>query len=239
MSNGNPECQDGVSLVCDTVSQTLVESPDLKKEKPKRLTVTKKFFMRMDREGRYKDFRARMREMKKENGKGWGQNQWVVMKEFGYAGPESEHKLHAQWEASEAAKIEQVVQEKVDTIVEKVVATRTFEEALSTLPLKADTQIENDWILAHPAMARKARQKNNLEPILISADDILTADHGPAPSRAAAIKLQHWANKPDELYKALTGAVKKTADGKDADKDESADEVEDFSDIDRILKEMG
>lgn len=203
----------------------------------KKLTARAKFLGRIKRAGKLKELNNRVREMKNENGKTWNVNLWAACREFGYIGPENEHKLHAEYEAQMKAEQDAVIQEKVDAVVQQIQSAKTFEEALTKLPVSAEAKAENDWILAHPAMARKARQKNNLEPVLITAADILEANHGPAPSRAAAIKLQHWANKPDEIFKALTGSVKKAPDS--VDRPEEVAEVEDLAEIDRLLKEVG
>ena len=63
-------------------------------------------------------------------------------------------------------------------------------------------------------MIRRSQQKNNLTDVLITANDILYPPHGQAPSRAAVIALQHWANFPQQFYKELLGEqIKHIEDG--------------------------
>jgi len=77
----------------------------------------------------------------------------------------------------------------------------SFAEAVATLPLEATPAIELSWIRSHPAMARQERNPNRGEPILLTADDILSPANGKAPSRSAAHELQHWVNSPEEFWK--------------------------------------
>lgn len=249
MSSGNPS-----EVVAESASAMIppeqpaepkVYATSIKEHFGKRregLSVMEKFRLRLEREGRLKQFKDRVKELNSQpnpaTGKKWGysQTKWVAAREMGYTIPELEHRLHQEWEAAEKAKQKQEVAEE---LVGDWKDAETFEEALRTLPVRASEQVETDWILGHQAMTRKARSRNNLDPVLITSYDILDADHGPCPSRAAAIKLQHWANKPDELYKALTGAVKKGSDTNDGTRDSESDSDPGKAEIERFLKEVG
>lgn len=113
--------------------------------------------------------------------------------------------------------------------------SRTFDMALKELPIKADPQIENDWVMAHPAIARKSRNEDQSKRVIITGDDILHADHGPCPSRAAANKLQYWANNPQKAFEALTMPMKK-GDGGEGGRDGDVVEDVELAEVERLLK---
>jgi hypothetical protein len=118
----------------------------------------------------------------------------------------------------------------------KAGSCQSFDNALKLLPVRADPQAENEWILAHPAIARKSRLTDNTKPIVINGHDLLNADHGRCPSRAAANKLQYWANKPEKVFEALTSPVKKGGGDVGPDAEEVSDE--NLFEVERLLKEV-
>jgi hypothetical protein len=145
-------------------------------------------------------------------------------KQCGYKDADYEKALYAQYmEARDFAARES------GHLADGAVST-TFDRALNDLPSKADPQIENDWVMAHVAMARKSRNEDQDKPVIITGHDILKADHGPCPSRSAAIKLQYWANEPKKAFEALTNPMKKPAEGREGDSeavvDDGIDELE-------------
>lgn len=118
----------------------------------------------------------------------------------------------------------------------RVASARTFDEALKLLPVKADPQVENDWVMAHPAIARKSRMEDQSQRVIINGTDLLEADHGPCPSRAAANKLQYWSNKPEKAFEALTMPMKRP-DGGDSRDGEVVEDME-LAEVQRLLKEV-
>ena len=194
----------------------------------KKMDVRAKFQERMKREGREAEWLAVMKSVRTETGLKFGQAIWEAMKRMGYQGADVENRLYNEYLDAQKAKEDADLREKLGLI------NQEFEEALKTLPQRADYQAENDWILAHVAMTRRSILPPG-QPVRITASDILHADHGPCPSRAAGIKLQHWANKPDEVYKNLAGVVKKPAGDGETTKEEYD---EDLAEVERLLKEV-
>lgn len=77
-----------------------------------------------------------------------------------------------------------------------------FAEALDMIENQTKATFEDDmqWVYCHPAMGRSAVSFDPTKPILITADDILNPGHGEAPSRGAAMLLQHNVNNPKEFF---------------------------------------
>lgn len=198
-------------------------------------TPRKLFGERLEREGRKQEWFRRIKEIQQETGKDWKNSSWVAMREMGYKGPKDER-------AREAARLEEIelaAEERAKKRIEKENAiegevVRCFDEVLCGLPDKA-SDVENlAWVKAHPAMSRLDRQVDKTKPIIISADELLSPPHGPAPSKAAANALQHFANRPGEFYKQILQEQKKQGGGKET----SAPEEQDINldEVERMLK---
>jgi hypothetical protein len=56
------------------------------------------------------------------------------------------------------------------------------------------------------------RSRDKCQPVIVTAEDILYADHGQAPSRSAVNQLIHWANRPAKFYEQLLAEHKKRPD---------------------------
>jgi hypothetical protein len=157
----------------------------------------------MRREGRGKEWAATVRQVTRETGKKYGQASWEAMRRMGYEGPKRERQLHEEFlRDGQRTKLQQ----QVDREREEIEADRRnedFEQAVRLLPDNAPISAELDWIGAHPAMSRKARQQDTGKDILIGPEDILFAPHGRAPSKAAVVALQHWGNHPEQFYRKL------------------------------------
>ena len=112
----------------------------------------------------------------------------------------------------------------------------TFEEAVSQLPPFCDDADEIDWIRAHPAMARKARQSalGEAGSVVITADDILNANHGPAPSQSTAYALQHWSNRPEKFYERVLQDQQKGIDN-ERKREEEVEELDDLEYLDGLI----
>jgi hypothetical protein len=200
-------------------------------------SVCKLFAQRMAREGRTQQWQDAVASAQAESGKGFGAIKWSVMKSLGYESPERERELHAAWLAGEQAKTDDAAATIAQAQASVAECDSSFEAALATLPLKADRQGENDWILSHLALTRRARSENKDEPVRLTADDILKSSHGPAPSRAAAIRLQLFVDNPDELSKALTAPVKKD-DGIDSGRDSEFVKDDGIGEVERLLDQV-
>ncbi len=115
-------------------------------------------------------------------------------------------------------------------------AKANYDKAIASLPDRASAAAEIDWIRNHEAMTRLDRIEDRTKAtrIIITADDITKAQHGPAPSRAAVNELQHWCNRPEDFYKMILTEKKKQSAGAQSDilGPESAPEIKD---IDAIL----
>lgn len=200
------------------------------------------FMERIKREGREKDFYARMKRVREERiaeglpvDKMWGTMASKVMREMGFTTCREELARKEQYEhQAQLSRMQSQIKAEREAIREER-KIENFEEAVRSLPVDAPDAAEIAWIRSHPAMSRKARAKSNVEPVEITAEDVLTAPHGPAPSQAAVYALQHWANHPLEFYKQLLGEQKKRAEAGERDgevADEGLDEVE------RLLREV-
>lgn len=127
----------------------------------------------------------------------------AAMKQCGFEDAAKEKALYRQWKE---------YTERIKPAQEAGATAKTFDEAHKTLPTSADTQVENEWVRAHPAMARKSRLDDQSKRVIITGSDLLNAHHGPCPSKGAANKLQYWANKPEKFYEAQTHPMKKGDD---------------------------
>lgn len=161
------------------------------------------FLERMRRAGREKEWYVRVKQVMADQNIRYGAAQPIAMKQMGFENWEAEVKLHEEYLLS-LRSTTRVMQEEIREEKKQ----ENFEEVLAGLPNNADPKTEIDWISAHPAMLRKNRQKDATKQILITADDLLTTAAGPAPSKAAIAKLQHWANAPHEFFKNYTGDKK-------------------------------
>lgn len=211
--------------------------PSPQKSSAKPVHPRKLFYQRMEREGRSKKFQARVKEIQTLTGKLWGQARDMVMKEpeWGYSA-KTERKLHEEYLANLHKTSAQQEMDKIRDEIREERKLENFEDALASIPAAtASRQVEIDWIRAHPAMTRKDRQSDKTKPVLIDANDILYAKHGPAPSRAAVQALQHWVNLPHEFHKQLLAEYKKSVEEQQA-REAVADTG--LSEIERLLKEV-
>lgn len=181
-------------------------------------TPNKLFVERMEREGRGKELRARIKALM-EDGLYWSQAQRQANKEFGYVGAKEERALAAEYEVSKRKEIEREILGEV----REEVRAKTFEDAIELVTKTTSPAAEIEWIRAHPAMSRLDRQKDKTKPVQITADDILYAPHGPAPSRSAVNQLIHWANRPGEFYKQILAEHRKRVESGDDTQGSMAD----------------
>lgn len=171
---------------------------------PKQPTMAKLFGMRMEREGRSKEYNARIKEVMAD-GKPFFQARILVMKEFGYAGPEAERSFAEEHKREQRKAVEMEILGEV----REEARVKTFEDAIVMITGTASPAAEIEWVRSHPAMSRWDRQRDKTKPVEITADDILYAPHGQAPSRSAVNQLIHWANRPGEFYKQILSEHRK------------------------------
>ena len=156
---------------------------------------------------------------------------------MGYQGPRAERELQRVHLASAEIQIHTAVERRTAMALGISKSMMEWEDAVASLPPKADMQIQHDWINAHPAMSRKCRQKDNTEPLRLTADDILHARHGPCPSAHAANLLQNWADSPAEWKKFSASLIKKPDSQDGGANNEVVEDVE-LGEVERLLKEV-
>lgn len=144
------------------------------------------------------------------------------LKEFGNISQATDHAIAMMSDLfdtplSESAVLAELAKNKPDDSV--VDAKR--EKAENSLPDSAPEAEEWEWIRNHPAMSLRRRGQKASREVELTVNDILRAPHGPAPSRSAVYQLEHFANHPQEFFKAALakGKQKVDAKGKEPEKD--------------------
>jgi hypothetical protein len=168
----------------------------------------------------------------------------VVMPAMGFVDDQAEIRLYREHQRLvHHISVENAV--AVDADEERVkTEEQEYEDALMTLPPNAPKAKELEWIEAHPAMMRQSRLQAGVLSrsgglVILTARDILSAPHGPCPSRSAANQLQHWVNHSQKFFEQIMSEAKKKSTGDGAGGD-GANSVEDnFEDIDASLAQHG
>ena len=202
------------------VKRLLSRTPKLVRDPKTEPPVAQMFRDRMKREGRGEELNAAIREVCEEHGLSYRAALQVVMPRMGFVNTETEIRIYREHRkrlfasAGETEFAEETALERARTEEDELA------EALATLPSNAPKARELEWIEAHPAMMRSSRNKANgygTNTVQILADDVLNAPHGPCPSRAAAVQLQHWANNSTKFFEQIMSeAKKKSSDGSGA-----------------------
>lgn len=204
------------------------------RREPKPPTPSKLFHARMIREGRDKEYHAKLKAVM-EQGINYGTASWRVKMEMGYAGPAGEKKLAAEHAQTLHLSSAQVAQAKEKVVVQQQRALSAFERAVAGLPNTATRDSEIEWLRAHAAMTRM-----NLSPdgkrVFITIDDLLHAAHGPCPSKAAATQLAHWVNQPDKFFEMILSVDKKR--GESDPEDEGVVKDLGIADVERLIREI-
>jgi len=198
-------------------------------------SVKRMFVERMRREGREPEWFARGKAAVEETGKHFSHIIFTVMRDMGYESVQKERELLAAHENSLHLTSSEKSRKKVQDEIREERKVKNFDEALRMLPNKASVSEEIDWIRAHPAMSKKNRQKDQINAVLVTAEDILQAPHGKAPSQAAVHQLQHWMNHPGEFFKQLLGEHKKKSEG---DSGKGVESEHDLGKVERMLAEF-
>lgn len=186
----------------------------------KKKTTAQLFGERMDREGKKKEFNARVKEIMQETGKIYSTARWIVMREFGYVSQKEEQRLVDEYERKQRQDIEEEIFGEVCEAVPNV----SFDEALEQLPPTAKPFVEIDWVRAHPALSRLARLSDKTKGVVITAYDILHAPHGKAPSRGAVNILVDAANRPAKFFDEFLRKQKKESEV-DGDTDKETPDI--------------
>jgi hypothetical protein len=144
-----------------------------------------------------------------------------TMEEMGYQGAAKERELAAAYE--EEQKTKEVAENPIKALLERGAG---FDEAFQILPDQAPISVETDWIRSHPAMIRSDRGIK-AERVLISAKDILGPPHGPAPSKAAVVRLQHFVNRQGDFFKQVSMETRKRQEetAKEEEEDPTVEEA--------------
>lgn len=192
------------------------------------------FVERMKREGRLKEFTARVRKHQAETGKTFTPAAWPVMREMGYESVTKERWLLEEHERTLHLTSAQKDSRRMCAMAREDKRVDAFEKALATLPASASKAVEWEWIGSHPAFVKAQRKTGKSKDIVLTADDILTV-HGVAPSKWAVGALQYFANNPQKYYESSLSHVKKQEDSPGS---ESVSGGDDLSEVERLLKEV-
>jgi len=229
----------GESDAAYVIERVIARTPKIKRDPKTEPPINSMFKDRMEREGRLPELRAVVREKMQETGMGYNAALQAVRGYFGFVNTETELRLYREHRKNillSAAETEDVVQGAYERLESE---ERAFFAALATLPANAPKAREIEWIEAHPAMMRSTRNKANgyaSNVVNITADDILRAPHGPCPSRAAAVQLQHWANNSTKFFEQIMSeAKKKSAEGSSSSGPAVVEVEDDLSELDDLL----
>ena len=166
-------------------------------------TLNELFEHRLVRSKRYDEYKRRLDErlvgVASSDGPARGTITKTLQREYGLQTMVMEVERFKLWVEDEDARI--MEQEG------KLDPDQTLSEVLKYLPPVARTDVELDWVRSHPAMMRFARSGG--DPVLITAEDLLTEGVMECPSKSAANMLQHWANDPAGFQKLLMSEQKK------------------------------
>lgn len=159
----------------------------------------------------------------------------LVMAEFGYVDKEGElaHQdvFRSQvWVEEQKARVR-----KKDRQRRKRKSMDKYCRALDKLPAKSSPDAILDWIAAHPAMMRHARQGEGDGPIVVTLEDAIYAPHGPAPCRVAVNQLQAYVNRPEKFFDKVLDRQMKAGGSSEG----SGALVDNLEGLDRMLKAFG
>jgi hypothetical protein len=192
--------------------------------------------IRLRQEGRWEEFLARRKELcaGKWGGAELNAGLTALRREFGYRGKD-ENADEDEWYLDRRAKQQREANRKYRMKKKKT----DFEKSLTLLPNTAAPERELDWVSSHPAMLRLSRGDVDEEKqkVILDADDVMDSIVGQAPSKRAVIMLQHWANNPDGLQKAMVSEQKKATTSTTTDED-GTEGLDDTSDLRKLLDSM-
>jgi hypothetical protein len=198
-------------------------------------SVNTLFCDRLKREGRYKDFMARVKAYMAEHSLRWGQALRPVMIEFGFESPKKEKALAAQWEAECTTYGVDLKIRKHITKLDEGIRLDNIEDIISRLPSCANPSVEMDWIRSHPAMCRR-KLNPQADQIKIMPEDLLHAPGGKCPSAAAALMLINYADAPAEFFKQVLTEHKKKTEGGEAS--QTVEGPADWAELEKQLEEI-
>lgn len=212
--------------------------------KKKKSTPLDLFFGRLIREGRKAEYDALLKERTEKlpflsglaKAHATRKLRGELALEMGYQGV-GEKALHRLYLNSAEVQIDAIVQRRVAAVAKAQKPALEWEEAVASLPPSADMRVEFDWISAHPAMSRHSRQTDMSKPVLLTSNDILHAKHGPAPSAAAANRLQNWAASPAK-WNDYSAALMKKPEATESSPNSDVMEDVGLEEIERLLKEV-
>lgn len=156
-------------------------------------TPIRMFKDRLRAEGTYANYVERVKYFK-EQGKHERRAELLAASEFGFDAVQEIGRYH-----------QEVGQEKFDEEKKKQDAIN-FEAAVLALSDIPDRARENEWIRAHPAMARKHMSDDDA-PVKLTVADVKGA-----PNRQAVWSLQNWVNRPEKFFEIMASEDKKRKD---------------------------
>jgi hypothetical protein len=173
------------------------------------------FKLRLIREGKWHDYRARIRGLAAEfPGENIAAVVWFVRREFGYAGGDEMELLRESIIRPEVLQRSLTLKQSQRKYKQKVRQGSITNAIKRIKKANAPPEEENDWIQSHPKLFEALDRMGDDPPVELVARDIKDA-----PSRAAVNKLRAALRDPDRYYGKLHDAHKaKTAgDGAEAD----------------------
>lgn len=199
----------------------------------KNFTGKECFQFRLERISKLHEYRAMVKKLKRDTKMRQLDCETKARTEFGYTTSEGERLAYAKYLSERRG--DGLRENSADSARESYhrKKNKSFEQLVAQLPANADPILEMNWIKSHPAMTRRARAKNN-DKILINEDDILKSSSGPAPSRAAAQQLQHWANSPEQFFKDILSETKK-AKARSEEEESKTRSIKTTQEIDAML----
>jgi hypothetical protein len=196
-------------------------------------SATEMFTDRLFREGLRDEFRRRIAERMKELGPGsMAKATSEIRKEMGYQGAKEERQLYADYIGNLHKTSLKVAMEKQITEIREEKKVENFEESVRMLPLRAPMSEELEWVRLHPAMGRG----DDDNPTVVTADDILCAPQGKAPSQGAVRLLKHWVKRVDKFFELMMSEQKKMTEESNA-RSEGAKDVG-LDEVERLLAEV-
>ena len=165
------------------------------------------FEHRMHNEGKFDDYVNEIRRLQRDDKMVYAQARLMAMKNFGYIDVATERAPHEMWERMVAMGKIALKEQESSAVLEgrqrEVDEETAYRQAFNALPETTAGATALDWIRAHEAMTRKARNPE-LEFVQILASDIVKA-----PSKSAVNALQNWANNPGKFFEKLRDGVRK------------------------------
>lgn len=196
-------------------------------------STVRMFERRMHIEGTFDEYVAEIRRVQKEEKKLYAEARATAMRNYGFVDKAHEAALHELYQRQFAmGKIAMEENEgHKNGRKREMDEEAAFQKAFNALPDTASVAVELDWVRAHPAMTRKARNPDT-DCVQILASDIKTA-----PSKSAVNALQNWANNPGKFFEKLRDETRK-APIESSDSPTASDADDDVREAEELLRSI-